>query len=232
MKKVIRLTESDLLRVVKKVISENEDTSMDEYINYDIKSVDCQDSSLDDDYWRGSMYVREDEDGNPLVVIRYCKGDDEELNRLKRKARHYMEKSNQLPSDNESIFENKNMKNKKVVRLTESDLNRLVKRIIREQYNDEEELKATMASNKIENISNPSDDELKRRFELYKNKMDKFLDELKSSGTEIDGQRFLTQVRNQTDKIFWNLDDTLNLSLRVFSQLQLDILKHFRNKLK
>jgi flagellar biosynthesis component FlhA len=143
-----------------------------------------------------------------------------------------MEKSNQLPSDNESIFENKNMKNKKVVRLTESDLNRLVKRVIREQYNDEEELKATIASNKIENISNPSDDELKRRFELYKNKMDKFLDELKSSGTEIDGQRFLTQVRNQTDKIFWNLDDTLNLSLRVFSQLQLDILKHFRNKLK
>jgi exonuclease VII large subunit len=225
MKKVMRLTEADLNRLVKKVINENEDTSMDEYINYDIKSVDCQDSSLDDDYWRGSMYVREDEDGNPLVVIRYCKGDDEELNRLKRKARHYMEKSNQLPSDNESIFENK-----KVVRLTESDLNRLVKRVIREQYNDEEELRATLASNKIENIS--SDDELKRGFELYKNKMDKFLDELKSSGTEIDGQRFLTQVRNQTDKIFWNLDDTLNLSLRVFSQLQLDILKHFRNKLK
>jgi hypothetical protein len=225
MKKVMRLTEADLNRLVKKVINENEDTSMDEYINYDIKSVDCQDSSLDDDYWRGSMYVREDEDGNPLVVIRYCKGDDEELNRLKRKARHYMEKSNQLPSDNESIFENK-----KVVRLTESDLNRLVKRVIREQYNDEEELRATLASNKIENIS--SDDELKRRFDLYKNKMDKFLDELKSSGTEIDGQRFLTQVRNQTDKIFWNLDDTLNLSLRVFSQLQLDILKHFRNKLK
>ncbi len=221
----MRLTEADLNRLVKKVINENEDTSMDEYINYDIKSVDCQDSSLDDDYWRGSMYVREDEDGNPLVVIRYCKGDDEELNRLKRKARHYMEKSNQLPSDNESIFENK-----KVVRLTESDLNRLVKRVIREQYNDEEELRATLASNKIENIS--SDDELKRRFDLYKNKMDKFLDELKSSGTEIDGQRFLTQVRNQTDKIFWNLDDTLNLSLRVFSQLQLDILKHFRNKLK
>ena len=37
---------------------------------------------------------------------------------------------------------------KKVVRLTESDLNRLVKRVIREQYNDEEELKATIASPK------------------------------------------------------------------------------------
>jgi len=232
MKKVIRLTESDLVRLVKKVINENEDTSMDEYINYDIKSVDCQDSSLDDDYWRGSMYVREDEDGNPLVVIRYCKGDDEELNRLKRKARHYMEKSNQLPSDNESIFENKNMKNKKVVRLTESDLNRLVKRVIREQYNDEEELKATMASNKIENISNPSDDELKRRFDLYKNKMDKFLDELKSSGTEIDGQRFLTQVRNQTNQIYFDVDEISDSTPKRFSEFQLELFKHFRDKLK
>ena len=227
MKKVVTLTESDLNRLVKKVMNENEDTSMDEYINYDIKSVDCQDSSLDDDYWRGSMYVREDEDGNPLVVIRYCKGDDEELNRLKRKARHYMEKSNQLPSDNESIFENK-----KVVRLTESDLNRLVKRIIREQYNDEEELKATMASNKIENISNPSDDELKRRFELYKNKMDKFLDELKSSGTEIDGQRFLTQVRNQTNQIYFDVDEISDSTPKRFSEFQLELFKHFRDKLK
>ena len=84
MKKVMRLTESDLNRLVKKVMNENEDTSMDEYINYDIKSVDCQDSSLDDDYWRGSMYVKEDEDGNPLVVIRYCKGDENELDYLKK----------------------------------------------------------------------------------------------------------------------------------------------------
>jgi exonuclease VII large subunit len=225
MKKVMRLTEADLNRLVKKVINENEDTSMDEYINYDIKSVDCQDSSLDDDYWRGSMYVREDEDGNPLVVIRYCKGDDEELNRLKRKARHYMEKSNQLPSDNESIFENK-----KVVRLTESDLNRLVKRVIREQYNDEEELRATLASNKIENIS--SDDELKRGFELYKNKMDKFLDELKSSGTEIDGQRFLTQVRNQTNQIYFDVDEISDSTPKRFSEFQLELFKHFRDKLK
>jgi hypothetical protein len=121
---------------------------------------------------------------------------------------------------------------KKVVRLTESDLNRLVKRVIREQYNDEEELKATMTSNKIENISNPSDDELKRRFELYKNKMDKFLDELKSSGTEIDGQRFLTQVRNQTDQIYWEVDETSDSTPKRFSEFQLELLKHFRNKLK
>jgi hypothetical protein len=138
-----------------------------------------------------------------------------------------MEKSNQLPSDNESIFENK-----KSVRLTESDLNRLVKRIIREQYNDEEELKSTMASNKIENISNPSDDELKRRFDLYKNKMDRFLDELKSSGTKIDGQRFLTQVRNQTNQIYWEVDETSDSTPKRFSEFQLELFKHFRDKLK
>ena len=121
---------------------------------------------------------------------------------------------------------------KKVIRLTESDLTRLVKRIIREQYNDEVELNATMDSNKIKNISNPSDDELKRRFDLYRNKMDSFLDELKSSGTEIDGQRFLTQVRNQTDKIYWEVDETSDSTPKRFSEFQLELFKHFRNKLR
>ena len=121
---------------------------------------------------------------------------------------------------------------KKVIRLTESDLMRLVKKIIREQYNDEVELNATMDSNKIKNISNPSDDELKRRFDLYRNKMDSFLDELKSSGTEIDGQRFLTQVRNQTDKIYWEVDETSDSTPKRFSEFQLELFKHFRNKLR
>ena len=121
---------------------------------------------------------------------------------------------------------------KKVIRLTESDLTRLVKRIIREQYNDEEEFNTTMYSNKIENISNPSDDELKRRFDLYKNKMDRFLDELKSSGTKIDGQRFLTQVRNQTNQIYWEVDETSDSTPKRFSEFQLELLKHFRDKLK
>ena len=109
---------------------------------------------------------------------------------------------------------------------------RIVKRIIREQYNDEVELNATMDSNKIKNISNPSDDELKRRFDLYRNKMDSFLDELKSSGTEIDGQRFLTQVRNQTDKIYWEVDETSDSTPKRFSEFQLELFKHFRNKLR
>jgi hypothetical protein len=56
---------------------------MDEII-YDIKTTDCEGSSLGN---MSSMGVDEDEDGNIVVFIRYCKGDDEELEHLKMKAR-------------------------------------------------------------------------------------------------------------------------------------------------
>jgi hypothetical protein len=128
-KKVIKLTENDLIYMIKRVMNENEDTSMDEYINWDIKSVDCEGSYLGN---MSSMGVSEDKDGNPKVFIRYCKGDNEELNYLKRKARREIEQSNQLPSDDESLFENKNM-TKKIIKLTEGDLMNIVKRVIKEQ---------------------------------------------------------------------------------------------------
>ena len=109
MKKVIRLTESDLARIVRRVIKENEmnqdpcmssmdDTSMDEYINWDIKSVNCEGSRFGG---MSSMGVDEDEDGNIKVFIRYCDGDDEELEYLKRKARYQICKENRLPSEDE-----------------------------------------------------------------------------------------------------------------------------------
>jgi hypothetical protein len=140
----IIITEKQLELITNKVLNknvmdENKDTSMDEHINYDIKSVDCEGSRSNNG---GSMRVESDDDGNPLVVIRYCKGDDKELGYLKRKARREIEQSNQLPSDNESIFENKNMKNKKVVKLTENDLKNIVKRVIKEQ---DENYKINMA---------------------------------------------------------------------------------------
>jgi hypothetical protein len=92
MARIIRLTESDLARIVRRVIKENKDedytpmndTSMDEHINFDIKTTDCEGSSLGN---MSSMGVDEDEDGNIVVTIRYCKGDDKELEYLKRKAR-------------------------------------------------------------------------------------------------------------------------------------------------
>ena len=131
----IIITEKQLELITNKVLNknvmdENKDTSMDEHIEFDIREMDCEGSRSNNG---GSMRVESDDDGNPLVVIRYCKGDDKELGYLKRKARREIEQSNQLPSDNESIFENKNMKNKKVIKLTENYLRNIVKRVIKEQ---------------------------------------------------------------------------------------------------
>jgi hypothetical protein len=123
---------------------------------------------------------------------------------------------------------------KKVIRLTESDLMRIVKRVLNEQFNGEIQKPESKSTEQDldRDYNKSSDDELRTRFESYKNKMDGFLDELKSSGSEIDGTRFLKQVRNQTDQIYWELDEKSEKPLTSFSQLQLGLLKHFRHKLK
>ena len=130
-KKIIKLSENDLQNIVKRVITENENLSMDEDIEFDIRAVNCEGSRSDNG---GSMKIESDDDGNPLVVIRYCKGDIKKLDYLKRKARREIEQSNQLPSDDESLFENKNKNmTKKIIKLTEGDLMNIVKRVIKEQ---------------------------------------------------------------------------------------------------
>jgi hypothetical protein len=123
---------------------------------------------------------------------------------------------------------------KKTIRLTENDLINIVKRVLNEQFNGEiQEPESKSTEQDLDREYNKSgDDELRTRLESYKNKMDGFLDELKSSGSEIDGTRFLKQVRNQTDQIYWELDEKSEKPLTSFAQLQLDLLKHFRHKLK
>jgi hypothetical protein len=123
---------------------------------------------------------------------------------------------------------------KKTIRLTEDDLINIVKRVLNEQFNGEiQEPESKSTEQDLDREYNKSsDDELRTRLESYKNKMDGFLDELKSSGSEIDGTRFLKQVRNQTDQIYWELDEKSEKPLTSFAQLQLDLLKHFRHKLK
>jgi hypothetical protein len=106
---------------------------------------------------------------------------------------------------------------KKIVRLTESDLARIVKRVIKEQYH--------------ENIETPSDDDLRSKFDSYKRKMENFLRELKSSGTEIDKHRFLKQVQKETDQMFWDVYDNSDSEPEGFVELQMDLIKHFRKKL-
>jgi hypothetical protein len=82
----IIITEQQSKRL-KRILNEELDydmDKMDEHINWDIKTTDCEGSSLGN---MSSMGVDEDEDGNIVVFIRYCKGDDEELEHLKMKAR-------------------------------------------------------------------------------------------------------------------------------------------------
>ena len=113
---------------------------------------------------------------------------------------------------------------KKVIRLTESDLVRLVHRIIKEQFDGEIE-------SPQDNI-NSGEEELKSRLNIYKNKMDRFLDELKSSGTEIDGKRFLKQIQRQSDQIYWDIDEKSDVNINGFGKLQDDLFRYFRDKLK
>ena len=106
---------------------------------------------------------------------------------------------------------------KKIIRLTESDLARIVKRVIKEEYH--------------ENIETTSDDDLRSKLDSYKRKMENFLRELKSSGTEIDKHRFLKQVQKETDQMYWDVYDNSDSEPEGFVELQMDLIKHFRQKL-
>jgi len=106
---------------------------------------------------------------------------------------------------------------KKIVRLTESDLIQIVKRVIKEQYH--------------ENIETPSDDDLRSKLDSYKSEMENFLRELKSLGTKIDKHRFLKQVQKETDQMYWDVYDNSDSEPEGFVELQMDLINHFKQKL-
>ena len=106
---------------------------------------------------------------------------------------------------------------KRIIKLTESDLTRIVKRVIKEEYH--------------ENIETTSDDDLRSKLDSYKSEMENFLRELKSSGTEIDKHRFLKQVQKETDQMYWDVYDNSDSEPEGFVELQMDLIKHFRKKL-
>ena len=99
MKKTIRLTESDLIRLVKRVINETDKKKLiqslikgpqpkpqsmdmekeleDVQYTFDIESVECN-GTLED----GHVDIDED-----TIVIRYCEGDEDSLEYLKKKGK-------------------------------------------------------------------------------------------------------------------------------------------------
>jgi hypothetical protein len=80
---------------------------------------------------------------------------------------------------------------RKVIRLTESDLVRLVKRVISEQYfMDQEEFPKNTIANEV--ITKMDD---------YKSEMENFLDKLKSEG-DVDKRRFMSRIKNGTMEIY------------------------------
>lgn len=58
-----------------------------EDFTYDIKAVDCDPSQS---YKDGTVDIEEDNDGNVIIIIRYCRGDKETLNYLKTKGKRFI----------------------------------------------------------------------------------------------------------------------------------------------
>jgi len=83
MKKIVRLTESDLQRIVKRVIKENELMGNYDDFNYDINSFDCGDKVMS-----GTVDI----DGDGTIMINYCSGNEGDLEYLKEKGRELVKK--------------------------------------------------------------------------------------------------------------------------------------------
>ena len=122
---------------------------------------------------------------------------------------------------------------KKVIRLTERDLSRIVKRVIREQNNDSMISKSDKKIVRQPKFYDESqvDETLKSRFDSLRKKMENFLEELKSSGTEIDKTRFLKQMDKEAREIYWEMDDKSDTEVEGFTPLLLNLRNHFMEKL-
>ena len=117
---------------------------------------------------------------------------------------------------------------KKVIRLSESDLIRVVKRIVSEQYNmDQEELPKNKIANDVEYW-----------LDEYKTDMENFLSELQSDG-DVDKRRFMSRIKNGTMEIYRELrkgvDDrdrpVIDMLDKTFVNKQNELYGYFLDKL-
>lgn len=115
---------------------------------------------------------------------------------------------------------------KKVVRLTESDLVRLIRNIITEQSNiDQSELPKNTIKNEV--ITKMDD---------YRAEEENFLNQLKSEG-DVDKRRFMSRIKNGTMRIYRetlnSLDDrdrqSINILDKTFAHKQQELYGHFHD---
>ena len=107
---------------------------------------------------------------------------------------------------------------KRIVRLTETDLTNIVRRVLKE-------------NNDYKNIETSGNGGWKSKLVSYESDMDNFLRQLKDSGTEIDKLRFLKKIQKETDQIYWDVYDNSDSEPEGFTELQMNLIKRFKQKL-
>jgi|688.fasta_scaffold141681_1 hypothetical protein len=87
---------------------------------------------------------------------------------------------------------------------------------------------------KPQTIGTPTES-MKDELEMLKNELDLKLDEIISSGIEIDKKRFMNDVRNKTEEIFLKYyesdDEGMYENSKDFPQIQMEIVNYFKHKL-
>ena len=117
---------------------------------------------------------------------------------------------------------------KKVIRLTEGDLVRIVRRIVSEQINISQE---ELPKNKIVDVEYWLDE--------YKNDMANFLSKLQSDDV-VDKRRFMSRIKNGTNQIYQELvnsldgprDPRMSMLDKTFAHKQQELYGYFLDKLK
>lgn len=94
MKRIVRLTESDLKRIVRKTIREMSGDNMGDEYSYNISTIDCTKYGEFSDIVPVSVDIDEDD----TIVIKYCEGDIEALEYGKEKGRRLL-KSRSIPKE-------------------------------------------------------------------------------------------------------------------------------------
>ncbi len=117
---------------------------------------------------------------------------------------------------------------KKIIRLTESDLTRIVRRIIIESKYDRKNIRGLYeqfnqdfdddTTNNYQ-VETPHKEELINKLNRIDTKMENLYNDLTNSGTPIDRKRFMYQLRNNVESIIHDMMEDPNIDENQFNEL-------------